>query len=97
MAQSDSDLMSSYLKSNKQRFYMSQKGKRGMYLMMLGDKSPEVEKLEEALIAKGYFAGPADGIYDAELETAVKKYQEAEKIKNDGIAGPITLRKLGLY
>ncbi len=88
---------SSYLKSTKQRLYQAQSGKRGGYLLGVGDEGLEVERLQTALADAGYWSGPVDGKYTDGLEEAVNEYQAAQGIKSDGIAGPSTLQNLGLY
>ncbi|MBN2429237.1 MAG: peptidoglycan-binding protein [Deltaproteobacteria bacterium] len=42
-------------------------------------------------------SGPEDGIFDDEVRLAVEKYRKAKGLPVDGIAGPKTLKGLGLY
>lgn len=99
MAEADADDESrqQYLKANKARLYQSQKGKRQGYILQLKDKGVEVENLQKALEKEGYYKGDIDGLFSKKLEDAVKAYQKAMQLTVDGVAGPGTLRKLGLY
>lgn len=87
----------SYLKKSKQAFYQSKKGGRDKYLLMEGAKSPDVANLQKALRKKGFYSGPEDGRYNPMVSEAVRKYQRANNLEPDGVAGPMTLRSLGLY
>ena len=62
--------------------------------LMTGD---DVKNLQKALIAKGYSVGSAgaDGEYGSGTEAAVKKFQKAEGLTADGIAGEKTVEALG--
>jgi peptidoglycan hydrolase-like protein with peptidoglycan-binding domain len=55
-----------------------------------GFNDPAVRDLQEALDALGYDPGPADGIFGARTETAVKKFQQAREIATDGVVGRVT-------
>lgn len=52
-----------------------------------GSSGPEVEKLQERLIALGYLTGKADGRYGQQTKAAVSAFQEAYGLQVDGIAG----------
>ena len=57
-----------------------------------GDRGPEVREMQNLLLAHGE-ALPrygADGDFGRETEAAVKNFQLTEKIKVDGICGPVT-------
>jgi hypothetical protein len=86
-----------YLKKSKQRFYQAKKGKRGKYMLQEGDKGYHVERLQRALKIKGFYKGPVDGIFSHEVTKAVKAFQMMESLTPDGIAGPLTLKALGMY
>lgn len=55
-----------------------------------GMVSPDVGKLQQALIQSGYKLS-ADGVYGRNTEEAVRKYQSSIGLISDGIAGPKTL------
>ncbi len=91
-----------YLKSSKMTARgtgkgMTTSGLRGSDILMEGARGFEVERLERALVGVKLFAGPVDGLFDAELTVAVRAYQAREGLEVDGIAGPATLSRLGLY
>ncbi len=86
-----------YVKRSKQRLYEAQTGQRSMYLLQEGDEGFEVERLQEALRDAGHYGGPIDGRFSKVLAAALRDFQEAESISVDGIAGPLSLKMLGLY
>ena len=92
-----SSLASDYMKSSKQRLYQAGKGQRGGYLLREGDAGFEVEGLQQALTRSGHYTGPVDGDFGPELKRAVEAYQKENGLAVDGVAGPATLRQLGLY
>ena len=55
-----------------------------------GDSGDEVLKLQQALKKLGYQVGSLDGKYGAYTENAVRKFQKANGLKVDGIAGEKT-------
>ncbi|MBE0564435.1 MAG: VWA domain-containing protein [Krumholzibacteria bacterium] len=86
-----------YLKRSKEAFYGSRQGKRGKYLLVEGSAGLAVENLQRVLADRGYYAGALDGSFDDEVRAAVAAYQAANGLTADGLAGPATLRSLGLY
>lgn len=67
-----------------------------------GDKGIRVERLQQLLIARGYWCGgrtfsgreTADGDFGAATEVAVKDVQLAAKLEQDGIVGQKTMTAL---
>jgi uncharacterized lipoprotein YddW (UPF0748 family) len=55
---------------------------------------PDVEEVQKALVAKGYYTDRADGDFGPLTEKAVKKFQMDEGVSPDGIVGPKTYAKL---
>lgn len=55
-----------------------------------GSRGTEVKQLQGNLIMLGYLNDVADGIFGANTETAVKKYQSRNGLTSDGVAGAIT-------
>jgi peptidoglycan hydrolase-like protein with peptidoglycan-binding domain len=53
-----------------------------------GDRGPAVVNLQNTLNFWGHNAGKADGIFGAQTEAAVKRYQKGLKVSVDGIWGP---------
>jgi len=74
----------------------SNKPSTSSYTYKLGSKGSGVKSLQNKLISKGYLKGRADGNFGKVTEAAVKKFQKANGLKADGIAGATTLKKLGL-
>lgn len=87
----------SYIKTQKQRFYQAQKGRQGGYLLQRGANGFQVERLQQRLKALGHYQGEIDGLYEEEVEAAVRRYQRQHTLGVDGVAGPNTLQHLGLY
>ena len=61
-----------------------------------GSSGSEVRKIQEKLKRWGYYSGSVDGIYGSGTESAVKKFQKANGLKVDGIAGKATLNAMGI-
>lgn len=59
-----------------------------------GTMGSEVTKLQKALKNAGYFSGSCDGYYGDATVEAVKKFQKAKGLSQDGKAGPATQRYL---
>ena len=55
-----------------------------------------VTQIQQKLIAWGYMAGPADGIFGSKTESGVKYFQRNNGLTADGIAGTATLKALGV-
>ncbi len=61
-----------------------------------GTVSEEVRAIQERLKYLGYDIKKADGVYGSETQRAVYRYQRANGLKADGIAGKQTLSMLGI-
>ena len=59
-----------------------------------GDKGTDVKKLQQALTLRGYFDGKIDGSFGDQTENAVKKFQKAKGLSQDGVAGSVTIKLL---
>lgn len=59
-----------------------------------GSRGPEVAVIQERLNQLGYDCGISDGVYGAITEAAVMRFQAAEGLTVDGIAGPATQERL---
>lgn len=61
-----------------------------------GSTGSVVTEIQTKLKAWGYYSGSVDGIYGSATETAVKYFQRKNSLTVDGIAGPATLKALGI-
>ena len=59
-----------------------------------GDEGEEVRKIQKALKDKGFYSGPTNAKFGPLTEEAVKKFQRANNLEADGIAGKVTLNLL---
>lgn len=55
--------------------------------MKSGMVGSDIQYTQKMLKSLGFYYGSADGVYGTGLETAVKKFQKANQIKEDGIIG----------
>lgn len=62
--------------------------------LRIGSRSGYVTRLQKALTALGYFTEKCDGIFGGDTQTAVKLYQKAKGLTDDGVAGRATLRAI---
>jgi hypothetical protein len=53
-----------------------------------------VERVQERLRTLGLYAGPADGVFDVPLRTAVGSFQEQEELPVSGVPSPMTRSRL---
>jgi peptidoglycan hydrolase-like protein with peptidoglycan-binding domain len=53
-------------------------------------------EIQQALIDKGYFSGPADGRWGPESVAALKRFQEDQKLAATGKIDALSLIRLGL-
>lgn len=65
-------------------------------LSRMGSVGSEVTSIQKALKSRGYYTGAVDGIFGSKTLSAVKNFQKAQGLTVDGIAGPQTLRALGI-
>ncbi len=65
-------------------------------LSKLGSRGNEVRKIQTKLKELGYYRGSVDGIFGVATQKAVRSFQKNCGITSDGIAGPKTLKYLGL-
>lgn len=61
-----------------------------------GDKGPEVKGMQRHLIGYGFSCGSsgADGSFGPATEKALKAYQKANGLEQDGIRGPATFKSM---
>jgi N-acetylmuramoyl-L-alanine amidase len=65
-------------------------------LSSIGSRGQEVRQIQTKLKELGLYKGSIDGIYGMSTQKAVRQFQKNCGITADGIAGPQTLKYLGL-
>ena len=65
-------------------------------LSQIGSSGPEVTAIQEKLKERGLFTVGVTGYYGQQTQKAVLKFQKQQGIKQTGVAGPQTLRALGI-
>lgn len=65
-------------------------------LSKYGSRGSEVTNIQTKLKKWGYYSGNVDGIYGTQTVNAVKYFQRKNGLTVDGIAGPATLRAMGI-
>ena len=65
-------------------------------LSKYGSRGEEVKQIQTKLKRWGYYNGNVDGIYGSQTLSAVKYFQRKNGLTVDGIAGPATLKALGI-
>ena len=61
-----------------------------------GSTGKEVTTIQKKLKGWGYYTGSIDGIYGSLTEKAVRLFQQRNGLTVDGIAGPVTLKAMGI-
>lgn len=67
-----------------------------MAVLQESSHGPEVEALQKALVAQGYFVGAIDGVFGLKTLAAVVYFQSVNSLALDGVVGPQTLELLGI-
>ncbi len=65
-------------------------------LSKIGSRGNEVREIQKKLRETGHYKGSIDGIYGTATQKAVKSFQKSCGITADGVAGPKTLKYLGI-
>ena len=65
-------------------------------LSKYGSRGDEVRQIQTKLKRWGYYNGNVDGIYGSQTLEAVKYFQRKNGLTVDGIAGPATLKAMGI-
>ena len=66
-------------------------------LSKYGSRGDEVVTIQTKLKRWGYYNGNIDGIYGSQTQEAVRYFQRKNGLTVDGIAGPETLKAMGIY
>ncbi|MBR3750470.1 MAG: peptidoglycan-binding protein [Clostridia bacterium] len=64
--------------------------------LVSGDKGDAVKAVQAVLKNEGFYSGRIDGSYGSDTVAAVKAYQKANSLTQDGKCGTKTLTKMGL-
>jgi hypothetical protein len=62
-----------------------------------GSHGDEVRELQRRLTEVGYSTKGIDGVFGANTDAAVRKFQKAKKLNVDGIVGPATKKVLAMF
>ncbi|MCI8497660.1 MAG: spore cortex-lytic enzyme [Clostridiales bacterium] len=65
-------------------------------LSKYGSRGTEVRQIQTKLKNWGYYKGSVDGIFGSQTREAVRYFQRKNGLSVDGIAGPATLRAMGI-
>lgn len=65
-------------------------------LSKVGSSGQEVRSIQTKLQEQGLYSGSIDGIYGSQTKKAVVAFQKKKGLTQDGIAGPATLKALGV-
>lgn len=61
-----------------------------------GSRGENVKKVQSRLSQWGYLVGNVDGVYGAATYRAVRRFQRAHGLTEDGVVGPATARAIGI-
>ena len=78
-------------------FYIFLKNDEVEALSKYGSRGEEVRQIQTKLKRWGYYNGNIDGIYGSQTQEAVRYFQRKNGLTVDGIAGPATLKSMGIY
>lgn len=78
-------------------FYIFLKNDEVEALSKYGSRGDEVVQIQTKLKRWGYYNGNIDGIYGSQTQEAVRYFQRKNGLTVDGIAGPATLKAMGIY
>ena len=80
----------------KQLYNVFINGNNVIALSKYGSRGQEVTQIQSKLKRWGYYNGSVDGIYGSQTLAAVKSFQRKNGLTVDGIAGPKTLKAMGI-
>lgn len=66
----------------------------GARLLKMGDRGEDVAELQQLLAREGYYPNEPDGIFGVVTDEAVRRCQAANRVRVDGIVGPVLLAAL---
>ncbi len=59
-------------------------------VLAIGSKGEPVQDVQTFLKETGLYTGAVDGVFGAETEAAIKRFQESKNLTSDGVMGPAT-------
>lgn len=65
-------------------------------LSKTGSQGNEVRQIQQKLKELGFYEGSVDGIFGAQTKKSLMKFQQSKGFTADGVAGPQTLKALGI-
>lgn len=68
-----------------------------MEILRLGSRGTNVMKVQAVLRKLGYYQGAVDGVFGAQFQDAVRRYQRDYGLTPDGVIGPTTYASLEKY
>ncbi len=77
-------------------YYMNYGDESVETLSKYGSSGEEVRQIQQKLKNWGYYNGSVDGKFGSKTQEAVRKFQKANNLKVDGIAGEKTLAAMGI-
>ena len=78
-------------------FYIFFRNNEVEALSKYGSRGDEVTQIQTKLKRWGYYNGNIDRIYGSQTQEAVRYFQRKNGLTVDGIAGPATLKAMGIY
>jgi peptidoglycan hydrolase-like protein with peptidoglycan-binding domain len=67
-----------------------------LQLLQEGSSGPIVKQLQQRLKDKGFDPGSIDGVFGLGTKAAVRAFQKANGLKDDGVVGQLTWKALGM-
>ncbi|WIV12269.1 spore cortex-lytic enzyme [Proteiniborus sp. MB09-C3] len=65
-------------------------------ILYWGSEGEDVRQVQSRLSQWGYLVGDVDGIYGADTYRAVRRFQRANGLNEDGVVGPATASAIGI-
>ncbi len=66
------------------------------HTVQIGSQGEDVRRLQEALVAQGYYVGNVDGVFGTKTAAAVAYFESVCGLEIDGVAGPHVYDYLGV-
>ncbi|MEC4895114.1 MAG: peptidoglycan-binding protein [Oscillatoria sp. PMC 1051.18] len=63
-------------------------------ILKIGDRGAQIQTLQTRLTQAGFYNGEINGVFDAQTDAAVRRFQQAKGLTVDGLVGPLTIGAL---